>query len=123
MNKITIIKFAVFMLCFFSLNIYGQRNEISAEEFADIRGKAIEKTGKTSHRIINERIVYTSDGKKIQQLENISTDVLPTGQTRTISKVVNYETNRSVYQEYIRDNEVTFRRVDDGEWKIFDEKK
>ncbi len=123
MNKIRIVNFIILLLCLFTVNIYGQRKEISAEQFTDLKDKATKKTGKTSHRVINERLLYTTDGKKIQQLENISTEFLPTGRTRTISKVINYEINRSVDQEYITIDKVTFRRVDGGEWRIFDEKK
>lgn len=97
MNKFRFNKLTVLLICLFCLNIYGQRKEISREDFFKAYQKAEENIKKFSYRIITE-------GQKYRENE---TNLFSTGR-RLEEFVPPYKTRFLWEEKVIATNEISF---------------
>lgn len=115
MRKLSFINFLILLFCFTSLNVYGQRKEISEKEFSSPYQKAVEKTGKLSHRIVSERFVFGNDESKIRIADKGLTEFALPDNLRSYLQSVD-EFGRKFSFEFIRYEGVVYQRRDEGEW-------
>lgn len=116
MKKGEIIKFVVLFTCLFSLNIYGQRKEITKEEMSDIYKKAVAKTGKLSHRIISESKVYGSEETEVLQIEKGLSEFALPDKFRYVAEIKRVDVGSVFSFESIKIDGVKYERKNKGEW-------
>ena len=116
MNKRRITKLIVFFVCLFSVNIYGQRKEITREELLEAYTKAVEKTRKLSRRIISESKVYGDDETKIVQTQKSLDEFALPNSSRFIVEAKRTGIDKVSSFEIIRIGDVEYKREENGKW-------
>jgi len=121
MNKIKFIASLVFLFCLVGLNIYGQKKEITKEEFSEAYKKAGEKRGKLSHRIVSELFVYGDDEIKIKQNEKGFSEFVAPNRRRMFTEFQDNQLNKTFIFETIRIDDIEYKKDKNGVWtkKIF----
>lgn len=114
MNKIRCIKFSVFLICLLSLNVFGQRKEISKEEYSLANKKAGEKMKTVSYRFVSKNEHYFGD--ELKSVETNTNEFVPPDKRHNIFDAKIFDGKKSILTESISIGNEIYRRENGGEW-------
>jgi hypothetical protein len=100
-------------MCFVSLNVYGQRKEISREEFLDAYKKAGEKIKTIAFRITIKNELYR--GNEWEIIQSDVADFVPPDRRHTITEVT-APNGKKIFIERILIGNDDYKRENGGNW-------
>ena len=115
MKKCFTIIFGILSLCLTYTEIYGQRKEISENEFKGAYLKALKQSQTLPHRKISERFVFGKDENKIRMSEKVITEFVSPENLRSLLQVSDEFAGKYSF-EYVKYEGVTYQRRNEGEW-------
>ncbi len=114
MNKPGFFKLSILLLCLTCLNAYGQRKEISKQEFSDAYSKAGGKTQTLAYRIISKSEAYRGD--ELQSFTNDTSEFVPPDKNHFVSEMKMVNANKIFVIETIRIGEDRYKKESGGNW-------
>ena len=112
MKNFKFVALSILLLCFAGLNIYGQRKEISKEEFFDAYKKTGDKVA--AYRIIGKSETYR--GSELKSVTNETSEFVPPDKRRFVSEMKMFEINKTFVFERILIGRDEYKRENNGDW-------
>jgi hypothetical protein len=114
MNRIKLIKFITLLICLVSFNVYGQRKEISKEEFLIANKTAGDKMKMVSYRFISKNENYFGD--ELKSVQTNTNEFVPPDKRHNVLEVKMFDMKRNFLTETIRIGNDEYKRENGGEW-------
>ncbi len=114
MKKIRFVRLFILLVCFASLNVFGQKREISKQEFSDAYQRADEKTNTLARRIVSKNERYS--GGEVRSTENYTSESVPPNKNHTVTEIKLFDTNKSFLIERILVGGDEYKRENGGDW-------
>lgn len=114
MNKIQLVKLFILLVCFASLNAYGQKKEISKQEFSEAYSKALAKTETHARRVVSKSEAYR--GGALQSTENYTSESVPPNKNHTVTEIKLFDAGKTFSIERILIGNDEYKRENDGDW-------
>lgn len=112
MKKYKFIALSVLLLCFAGSNIYGQRKEISKEEFFDAYKKTSKKAA--TYRIIGKTETYRNN--KLKSVINETREFVLPDKRRFVSETKMFQLNQTFVFETVLIGRDEYKRENNGDW-------
>ncbi|MEZ5428434.1 MAG: hypothetical protein R2747_19345 [Pyrinomonadaceae bacterium] len=121
MSRFNLFKLAGILLVLTSLNLYGQKKEITSKEYSDIFQRIERETNKLAFRLNTERAFFDPKGTNIRRTEKGFSENLPDGSLRIYREITDYDPNRTRVLESIKIASIQYQREDNKNWEITSE--
>jgi hypothetical protein len=106
--------------CFSISIVYGQRTEITADEYNEIMKKVGDKTSTFSYRLIVETTSYSKVSGQVHLTKRSVNENVPSGDFRLFNEFEDHFLNKTWTIELTKVKGIEYRRTNKENWKIFD---